>query len=101
MESISAIDLSPDNVKDTVGDGGANKVNFLSEYENSDGTQCVVCSLCPGSRLNSLFDPKANSICVDCTDTDSCDQIKFISTFDKPWAMQFFTLVTSEADASM
>ena len=99
---ISSTNLSLDKIKEAVGDGGANNIRFSSTYTNSDGSACTPCILCPGSRLSSLFDPNAKSICVDCSKaTDSCSRMKVVSTFDKEWKMKFFTLVSSEVDASM
>ena len=64
---------------------------FSSTYTNSDGSSCTLCILCPGSRLNSLFDLNVKSTCVDCFKaTDSCSQMKVISTFDKEWKINFF-----------
>ena len=98
----SSMDLSLSKIKEVAGDGGANNIRFSSVYTNADGSTCAPCILCPGSRLNSLFDPKVKSICVDCSkSTDSCSRMKFISTFEKEWKMKFFSLTSSEVDASM
>ena len=99
---IISADLSQDKIKQSVGDGGANKFKFSSMYVNADGSACIPCELCPGSRLNSLFDPDVKSICVDCSKSeDSCSRMKVISSFEKDWNMKFFTLLSSEVDSSM
>ena len=64
-----------------------------------DGSTCETCKFCDGSSVKSLCDPKAENVCVVCSDTsDKCNYVSFITNFGKSWSIPFFDLTTSNKE---
>jgi len=92
--SLSA--LSSEGIKEAVGTGCVNSVKFHSSFLSDTGNICSECAFCDGSRLNSLLDPKVESVCIDCGAAENnCKSIEILTEFENPWMMNFVTLTSS------
>ena len=92
--SVSA--LSSEGIEEAVGTGCVNSVKFHSSFSSDTGNTCSECTFCDGSRLNSLLDPKVESVCIDCgAANNTCKSIEIMTEFENPWTMDFVTLTSS------
>lgn len=91
--------LSLEKVMEVVG-SGANDIDFSSSFAQDDGTPCDKCSFCTGSALRSLFIRKTKSMCVTCEEGNKCNALKVNFSFNKAWAMSYFSLISSDALSS-
>merc|ERR1712232_714332 len=82
--------------EEVVGDGCSNNINFTSSFHTDSGASCSTCAFCEGFHLSSIFDPKVESMCIDCTTADNeCVSLKVTTAFDKAWIMKFIRLASS------
>ena len=83
-------------MKDTVGSGCQNNVQFSSKFMTDSGEECNTCVLCDGSHLSDIFKPKSKGVCVDCSAVeDTCNNFSVITKFDSEWIMKFVSLAPS------
>ena len=96
----SVLALTQEEIKNEVGEGCPNKFSFTSSFLFDGGDVCTSCSYCPGSLSGHLFDPKLSSTCVECGDSNSCNTLQVIMSFDVAWKMSFFPLFSSNTSPS-
>lgn len=69
------------SMKDTVGSGCQNNVQFSSKFMTDSGEECNTCILCNGSHLSDVFKPKSKGVCVDCSAVeDTCNNFSITTT---------------------
>lgn len=94
--STMSIDFTADALNEIVGDGCTNKFTFRSLFVTETDSSCESCVFCDGSASNSIFIPDKENTCIDCSTADNaCKALKVITSFDKEWLMDFFSLSSS------
>ena len=96
MAPTTLSSLSADVIKEAVGDGCRNHIDFKGRFRTKAGSICGSCSFCEGSTVNSLFIPQAKDTCVQCTKAeDTCSIFEVITSFENAWTMKYATLTSS------
>lgn len=96
MASTTLGSISAKDIKNAVGDGCRNHVDFKGRFRTEAGTTCGSCSFCEGSTVNSLFIPQAKDTCIQCTKgEDTCSMFEVITSFENAWTMKYTTLAPS------
>jgi len=87
------------NIKDVVGDGGANSFKISVSYTNDDGAACEPCTFCKGSSTTDFFHPESPSVCITCgTGEKKCNQMAVTTSFKKPWTMEYTTFTSHDGE---
>jgi len=88
------------SLKDDVGSGCANHVDFRGRFLTTTGEECNACSLCSENNMNQMFVPKAKDVCITCSsDKGTCDVLELITEFSEGWPIKFVTLTASDMDS--
>jgi len=83
--------------KSVIGDSCNNEVDYSYAFYTDDGTLCNSCKLCTGTRIGLLFDRKHKNFCITCDEAKGqCTTFQVTTTFENPWAMKFFSLISSD-----
>ena len=89
------------SLKDDVGSGCANHVDFHASFLTTAGEKCNSCTVCPHNHVNQIFAPKAKDVCIECSDENgSCNTFEMVTVFDEEWSMKVVTLKATDMDAS-
>lgn len=97
--SITSLDLSKESVEQVATGKCKTHINFDVAFTKADGSKCESCGFCEGSKVSSLYDPKAESTCIACASPeDECTTVSYTTDFDVEWTMPFFELLTSKKD---
>ena len=86
------------SLKDDVGSGCANHVDFRARFLTTAGEECNACSLCSENNINQIFVPKAKDVCITCSE-GPCDVLELITEFSEGWPIKFVTLTASDMDS--
>jgi len=96
MAPITLASLSAEDIKEAVGNGCRNHIDFKGRFRTEDGSSCGSCALCKGSAVSSLFVPQAKDTCIQCTKAEeSCAVFEVIASFENAWIMKHATLTPS------
>jgi len=100
LQTLSASSASS-TIEDAVGDGCQNRFDFESQFVTDAGDECTSCHFCSGSKLSDIFNPKKESVCVDCSSADNeCNSLQLITRFQQQWAMEFVSIISSNMDSN-
>ena len=78
-----ALDVSKEQIAEAAKECKT-RIDFDVAFTTDDGSTCETCKFCDGSSVKSLYDPKAENVCVVCSDTsDKCNSVSFIMNFGK------------------
>jgi len=100
LQTVSASSASS-TIEDAVGDGCQNIIDFESQFVTDAGDECTTCHFCSGSKLIDIFNPKKESVCIDCSSVDNeCNSLQLITRFQQQWAMEFVSIISSNMDSN-
>jgi len=89
-------------LKESVGSGCRNSVNFYANIKAEDGSKCAKSSLCEGSHTNTIFAPHAKDTCIKFSDEEpQCSVFEVVTSFEEGWCMTHLTMKASRMDPSL